>query len=95
MSEIVEKAVTALRKRMEGKSLPGTVRFVIADEGVVYIDGTEVSASEAPADTTLTANADVFQNILEGGLNPTAAFMSGRLKVEGDMGLAMKLASLL
>lgn len=95
MSETVEKAVTALQKRMEGKSLPGSVRFVIADEGSVHIDGAEVSAIDAPADTTLTAGADVFERILDGDLDPTTAFMSGQLRIEGDMGLAMKLASLL
>ncbi len=95
MSKIVEKAVTALRERMEGRSLPGSARFVIENEGVVHIDGTDVTANDAPADTTLTASADIFEDILNGDINPTAAFMSGRLKIEGDMGLAMKLASLL
>ena len=33
--------------------------------------------------------------MLDGDLDPTAAFMSGRLKVDGDMGLAMKLGSIL
>ena len=33
--------------------------------------------------------------MLDGDINPTAAFMSGRLKVDGDMGLAMKLGSIL
>jgi putative sterol carrier protein len=95
MSDIVAKAVRTLQERMEGKSLPGSVKFVIAEEGAVLIDGDEVRAEDAPADCTMTASADVFEGILDGDVNPTAAFMTGRLKVEGDMGLAMKLGSIL
>jgi putative sterol carrier protein len=95
MSDIVAKAVKTLQERMEGKSLPGTVKFVIADEGTVFIDEQEVRAEDAPADCTMTASAETFEGILDGDINPTAAFMSGRLKVEGDMGLAMKLGALL
>lgn len=47
---------------------------------------------EAEADCTLTADADTFEAILNGDLNPTTAFMGGRLRVDGDMGMAMRLA---
>ncbi len=43
----------------------------------------------------LTADAETFQGIMDGDVNPTSAFMGGRLKVDGDMGLAMKLGNLL
>jgi putative sterol carrier protein len=43
----------------------------------------------------MTASTDTFRGILEGDVNPTMAFMSGRLKIDGDMGLAMKLGTLL
>jgi putative sterol carrier protein len=43
----------------------------------------------------MTADADTFQDILSGALNPTSAFMSGKLKLDGDMGTAMKLGSAL
>jgi putative sterol carrier protein len=95
MSDIVASAVKTLQTRMEGKSLPGSVKFVIRDEGTVFIDGDTVSDADADADCTMTANAETFEGILEGDVNPTAAFMTGRLKVEGDMGLAMKLGSIL
>ncbi|NBR90026.1 MAG: sterol carrier family protein, partial [Rhodobacteraceae bacterium] len=46
-------------------------------------------------DVTLTASADTFESILSGDLNPTAAFMSGKLAVDGDIGMAMKLGAVL
>ena len=45
-------------------------------------------------DVTLIADADTFQEILSGELDPTSAFMGGRLRVEGDMGTAMRLSGL-
>jgi hypothetical protein len=47
------------------------------------------------ADVTLTADADVFRAILDGDMSPTMAFMTGKLSVDGSMGMAMKLGSVL
>ena len=44
---------------------------------------------------TLSADAETFEAILSGDLNPTGAFMAGKLKVDGDMGMAMKLGTVL
>ncbi|HEY3363831.1 MAG TPA: SCP2 sterol-binding domain-containing protein [Symbiobacteriaceae bacterium] len=44
---------------------------------------------------TVTISTGDFQAMVEGKLNPTAAFMSGKLKIKGDMGLAMKLQSVI
>jgi putative sterol carrier protein len=97
MSEIVDAAVTALNRRLAGAGIDGAVRFVIEDEGALLIgsDGAVPDASDDDADCTLTASAETFQDILAGDLDATSAFMSGRLKVEGNMGLAMKLGTLL
>ncbi len=93
MSEIVNGAVRALNERLGGEGLGGTVKFVIEDEGVVTIDDSGAAAGDGDADCTLTASAGTFQALLAGDIDPTAAFMSGQLAVDGDMGLAMQLAS--
>jgi putative sterol carrier protein len=95
MSDTVDAAVKALAARLDGQGMEGSLKFVIPDEGAVRIDEAGVRADDADADCTITADADTFQELLAGELDPTAAFMSGRLAVEGDMGLAMRLASLL
>jgi putative sterol carrier protein len=95
MSEIVEAAVKALNQRVDAGELGGSVKFVIEDEGAVRIDGNGASADDGEADCTLTADAETFQSLLDGDLDPTGAFMSGKLTVDGDMGLAMRLGSLL
>jgi putative sterol carrier protein len=97
MSEIVAAAVKALNAQLGGEGIDGSVRFVIEGEGAVRIDaaGASADAADAEADCTLTASAETFQSLIEGDIDPTGAFMSGKLTVDGDMGLAMKLGSLL
>jgi putative sterol carrier protein len=59
------------------------------------MDATGVRAGDDEADVTLTADADVFRAILDGDMNPTSAFMTGKLAVDGNMGMALKLGSVL
>lgn len=95
MSDIITAAVAALNEKLAGADFDGSAKFQIEGEGAVRIDGSGASASDDDADVTLTADAETFQSIMEGELNPTAAFMSGKLAVDGDMGMAMKLGSVL
>lgn len=95
MSDVITSAVAALNAKMGGAGFDGSAKFVIADEGAILVDGDGARADDGEAEVTLSADADTFQSILEGDLDPTSAFMSGRLSVDGDMGLALKLASLL
>ncbi|WP_116597518.1 SCP2 sterol-binding domain-containing protein [Primorskyibacter marinus] len=95
MSDVTEAAVAALNKRLGGEGFDGSARFDIEGEGSIMIDGNGARAAEEEAEVTLTADAETFQQILEGDLNPTAAFMSGKLAVDGDMGQAMKLGAVL
>ncbi len=95
MSDIVNEAVTVLNEKLAGSGFEGTAKFDIEGEGCVMMDDTGARAGDDTADVTLTADAETFQAILEGETNPTSAFMSGKLKVDGDMGMAMKLASVL
>jgi len=95
MSDKINAAVTALNAKMGDDGFDGTAKFVIEGEGTVMIDSDGARAADEDAEVTLTADADTFESILQGDLDPTAAFMSGRLAVDGDMSLAMKLGSVL
>ena len=94
MSDIIDGAVAALSEKISG-GFEGTVKFAIEGEGGIIVDGDGVRAGDDDADVTLSADADTFQAILSGDINPTSAFMQGKLAVDGDMGMAMKLGSLL
>ena len=94
MSDVIDSAVAALDEKLGG-GFDGSVKFEIEGEGAIIVDGGGVRAGDEPADCTLKADAETFRAILEGELNPTTAFMSGRLSVDGDMGTAMRLGGTL
>ena len=94
MSEMIEAAVKALSAKLSG-GYDGVAKFVIPGEGAIMLDGQGVRAGDEEADVTLTAEADVFRAILDGDMNPTMAFLTGKLKVDGSMGQAMKLGAVL
>ena len=95
MSDVITEAVAALNAKMDGAGFDGTAKFTIEDEGSIIIDESGARASDEDCDVTLTATTEVFKAILDGEMNPTTAFMTGKLSVDGDMGQAMKLSSVL
>lgn len=85
----------AAKGAIDGK----VVKFDFGDDGKMTIDGAAdpavVNNEDAEADCTVIVDKDVFESIASGEENAQMAFMSGKLKVEGDMGIAMQLGSLL
>lgn len=67
-----------------------TYQMIIDEEGPRAIKG----VGKEPH-CTLTIKGEHFKNMVAGTLNPTAAFMSGKLKIKGNMGLALKLQTVL
>ncbi len=75
-----------------------TIKFEV-DDHIVFIDGTGdsnvVSQDNGDADCTITTSVETLMKLQSGDLNPMMAVMGGKIKIKGDMGLAMKLQSLL
>lgn len=96
----VATLVDALEDRSDTLAELGyKVRFDLSDGGVIFVDATggeaEVSTESGEADSVLKLTSDNLMKLIEGRLNPMVAFSTGRLKVEGSQGVALKLASLL
>lgn len=76
-----------------------TVKFDFEDDGILYVDATQsppvVSNDDKDAEVTLRTSLETFQKIVAGEQDPNIAFMMGKLKVSGSMGLALKLNSIL
>ena len=79
--------------------VPGKkVRLHFGDEGAILLDGQEnqvTEDAESPADTTIKVNWNDWQSMASGQLDGMTAFMTGKLKVEGDMSNAMQLQGVL
>lgn len=72
-----------------------TCKFDLKPDGVIRIDGATVDNQDTPADCTISVAKEDFEKMAAGTLDPTMAFMQGKLKVAGDMSIAMKLGPML
>lgn len=83
----------------EDCGLGSVVKFDFGDQGSVILDASQlpniVSTEGADPDCTMVISVEDFMAMAEGSLDGVSAFMTGRLKVSGDMGIAMKLGALL
>ena len=80
---------------LHGGKLKAKTNFQF-DTGIVHLDDTvsptQVSNDTVEADCTIKINLDDFSKLISGDLNPMMAFMTGKMKVEGDKGIAMKMS---
>jgi putative sterol carrier protein len=90
-----------LESRVDASKAAGmtaSYKFDIDGSGswLVDVDDGKVTVTEndGDADCTISTSSETFLKIANGEQNPTAAYMSGKLKVKGDMGQAMKLQKL-
>jgi putative sterol carrier protein len=94
MSSLDEVVAALTEKLSAAKPFGKKIKFSL-DGSVVYLDGTttppSVSTTDAPADATISASLDDFVKLMNKQLNPQMAFMSGKVKLQGDMMAAMSL----
>ena len=95
MSDFLKQAAAELTTKLAASDFDGSAKFAVAGVGAIVLDAGGARVSDEETDVTLSADADTFQEIFDGELNPTSAFMTGKLTVDGDMGMAMKLAAVL
>ena len=101
MAETAREFFEGLPARVDPEKTAGMNNSYLFDiEGagkwvVTVDDGTvSVTEGEGDADVTISTNEENFGKIVAGELNPTTAYMTGKLKIKGDMGAAMKLQKL-
>lgn len=94
LDAMVERITEQARK---ASAIGNTLKFDFGDDQL-FIDGTNgsniVSTDNQDADCTVSLTFADFQSLMSGNLNPMSAFTSGKMKIDGDMSVAMKLQSL-
>ncbi len=97
MSNLNDILSTIQEKAGKAAPLDNTLKFNFGEEQL-YIDGTggsnSVSAENKDADCQVDVSFDDFLALVKGELNPMGAVMGGKIKIKGDMSVAMKLQSL-
>lgn len=98
----IAKAVDTAKAKLSGADpLGATVLFEFNEGGAVFVDGRGAAPAiregekGEEAQCTIRATLDTFKELMDGELNPTVAFMTGKIKIDGSMGVAMKLAQIL
>ncbi len=89
--DIVER----LRPRVEKSDFEKSVKFDLGSDGVIVVNGNSISTEDADTDCTISLSLDNLEGLMSGDLSPTMAFMTGKIKVTGDMTVAMALSQLL
>ena len=96
----LEELTNKIKEKVGTNSgLDATVKFDLGGDGVVYVDGksspNSVSNEDKDADCTITMTLENFLKLIAGDLDPTTAYMFGKLKIAGSMGVAMKLSKVI
>jgi putative sterol carrier protein len=101
MSETVQEFFNSLESRADPAKTAGMTNSYLFDidgagQWKVDVDDGTLSVAEGggDADATISTSLETFEKIIAGDLNPTSAYMTGKLKIKGDMGAAMKLQKL-
>ena len=92
--------VSVIRANAEqAKPFGAVIKLDTGDDGVICIDGTgekvAVDTTNRDANTAIILSRKTLNKLVSGKLNPAMAVMTGKIRVEGDMSLALKLASFL
>ena len=91
----VQQIAEQIKPKVEGAGFDRSVKFDTGADGVIVIDGATISTTDAPADCTIKLSLSDLEDLISGDLSPTTAFMTGKIKIEGDMSVAMALSQIL
>lgn len=91
----MEALAQKISARAAGANFADSVRFDCGADGIIVLDGAAARLADEPADCTISLSRDDLEAMIAGELAPSAAFMQGRLKVDGDLAVAMRLSQVL
>lgn len=96
----LEEMTAAVKEKVgDDAGVNATVKFLIDGEQVIHVDDNaspaEVTNEDKEAECTIKLKSSNFEKIINGDTNPMTAFMMGKIKVDGNMGVAMNINKIL
>ena len=95
MSDDKDEIPQEMRERVAASDFDQVMKFDCGDDGVLVINKKEVTREDMEADCTIRISRKNLEKLLKGDLNPMNAFLTGKIKVDGDVSVAMQLQTLL
>jgi len=93
--DMLRTLTETIRENADLGKLRGSIKFVLKDEGVIFLDRSGVTNDDQEADCTLMVETAVFEEILTGHLDPHNGFYQGKLEISGDDSVSRDLARVL
>ena len=95
----MSEALDFVKQNAEGKDLsvlPGSIKWIV-DSQIVFMnpESGEITDEDGEAACTITTDMETFKGMYDKSVSPQAAFMTGKMKIAGDMGIALKLQSVI
>ncbi len=91
LQEIADK----FQRGLDRKPIDDSLKFDCGDDGAITISDGTARLADDPADCTIHISHKNLEKLIAGKLNPVTAFAMGKIKVSGDMSVAMKLGKML
>lgn len=87
--------VQGMQAGLAGNGFDGSLKFDCGKDGVIVLADNEVSTQNRETDCVLHLSTENLKKLLTGKLNPMTAVMMGKIKITGDVSVAMRLGQLL
>lgn len=91
----LQEIATGIRSGLADKHFDGSLKFDCGSDGVIVLASGDATTVDQETDCTLRLSAKNLTKLLKGDLNPMTAVMTGKIKISGDMAVAMKLSKLI
>ncbi|WP_226689017.1 SCP2 sterol-binding domain-containing protein [Ruegeria arenilitoris] len=92
---MLQDIANGIQQGLDGKSFEGSLKFDCGEDGVIVLSENRASTQDRDTDCTIRISQDNLTKLLTGKLNPMTGVALGKLKISGNMGVAMKLGQLL
>ncbi|WP_299983639.1 SCP2 sterol-binding domain-containing protein [uncultured Ruegeria sp.] len=92
---MLQDIADGIQKGLKDKDFDGSLKFDCGDDGVIVLADNSATTNDRETDCTIRISRENLTKLLTGKLNPVTGVALGKLKISGNMGVAMKLGQLL